>query len=88
MTNSELQDWPATNDFQSAYPELYHDFCDALPAPDYSRRDGVLNLYAHVDFALLHESIREMIDFAQFPPGPTRPDIGPKMYNAFVRFPG
>ncbi|KAL7422076.1 hypothetical protein Q5752_002719 [Cryptotrichosporon argae] len=62
----KLKDWPATDDFQSAYPDLYNDFCDALPVPDFTRRDGVLNLYSH------------------FPPGPTRPDIGPKMYNAFV----
>lgn len=30
------------------HPELYHDFCAALPVPDYTRRDGVLNLYSHV----------------------------------------
>ncbi|WVR04951.1 hypothetical protein IAU60_001963 [Kwoniella sp. DSM 27419] len=61
----KLKDWPSTDDFQNTHPDLYHDFCDALPVPDYTRREGVLNLYAH------------------FPPGPTRPDIGPKMYNAF-----
>ncbi|KAK4684539.1 hypothetical protein P7C73_g5636, partial [Tremellales sp. Uapishka_1] len=61
----KVVDWPATHDFQSAYPEVYNDFCDSLPVPDYTRRDGVLNLYSH------------------FPPGETRPDIGPKMYNAF-----
>ncbi|OCF44720.1 hypothetical protein I317_01409 [Kwoniella heveanensis CBS 569] len=61
----KLKDWPSTDDFQNTHPELYNDFCDALPIPDFTRREGVLNLYAH------------------FPPGPTRPDIGPKMYNAF-----
>ncbi|WWC61433.1 uncharacterized protein I303_104017 [Kwoniella dejecticola CBS 10117] len=61
----KLKDWPATDDFKNTHPELYNDFCDALPVPDYTRREGVLNLYSH------------------FPPGPTRPDIGPKMYNAF-----
>lgn len=55
-----------TDDFQSAYPALYIDFSAALPVPDYTRRNGVLDLYSH------------------FPPGPTRPDIGPKMYNAFA----
>lgn len=62
----KLKDWPSTDDFASAYPDLYRDFSDALPAPDFSQRVGVLNLYSH------------------FPPGPTRPDIGPKMYNAFA----
>lgn len=37
-----------TDDFESAYPALYHDFSDALPVPDYTRRNGVLNLYSHV----------------------------------------
>ena len=71
----------ATSDFQSAYPDLYNDFCDALPVPDYTRRDGVLNLYSHVSFDRV-ESL--LISLRQFPLGPTRPDIGPKMYNAFV----
>ncbi|WVN88947.1 uncharacterized protein L203_104162 [Cryptococcus depauperatus CBS 7841] len=62
----KLNDWPPEDEFQSACPELYVDFCRALPVPDYTRRDGVLNLYSH------------------FPPGPTRPDIGPKMYAAFA----
>ncbi|KAK8870060.1 hypothetical protein IAR55_000630 [Kwoniella newhampshirensis] len=62
----KLKDWPSTDDFQNTHPELYNDFCDALPVPDYTRREGVLNLYSH------------------FPPGPTKPDIGPKMYNAFA----
>jgi hypothetical protein len=62
----KLKDWPSTDDFSSAYPDLYHDFSNALPAPDFTQRIGVLNLYSH------------------FPPGPTRPDIGPKMYNALA----
>ncbi|ORX39603.1 hypothetical protein BD324DRAFT_614310 [Kockovaella imperatae] len=61
----KLKDWPETDDFADTHPALFNDFCDALPAPDFTRRDGVLNLYAN------------------FPKGPTRPDIGPKMYNAF-----
>jgi lysine-specific demethylase 3 len=44
----KLKDWPSSQDFQSAYPDLYNDFCDSLPVPDFTRREGVLNLYAHV----------------------------------------
>lgn len=44
----KLKDWPSAQDFQSAYPDLYNDFCDSLPVPDFTRREGVLNLYAHV----------------------------------------
>lgn len=62
----KLKDWPSTDDFASAYPDLYEDFSQALPAGDFTQRIGVLNLYSH------------------FPPGPTRPDIGPKMYNALA----
>lgn len=46
-----LQDWPSSADFQSAYPKLYNDFCDSLPVPDYTKRNGVLNLYSHVSAA-------------------------------------
>jgi lysine-specific demethylase 3 len=45
---ADEQDWPSAHDFQSAYPDLYNDFCDSLPVPDFTRREGVLNLYAHV----------------------------------------
>jgi lysine-specific demethylase 3 len=44
----KLKDWPCTNDFSTAYPELYEDFCRALPVPDFTGRNGVLNLYSHV----------------------------------------
>lgn len=44
----KLKDWPVTNDFEDSYPDMYHDFSNALPVPDYTRRDGVLNLYSHV----------------------------------------
>jgi lysine-specific demethylase 3 len=48
----KLKDWPSSQDFQSAYPDLYNDFCDSLPVPDFTRREGVLNLYAHVRLSL------------------------------------
>ena len=66
MRVTDEQDWPATEDFKQTHPTLYNDLSDALPVPDYTRREGALNLYAH------------------FPPGSSRPDIGPKMYNAFA----
>jgi len=44
----KLKDWPATNDFSESYPDLYEDFCRVLPVPDYTARNGVMNLYAHV----------------------------------------
>jgi lysine-specific demethylase 3 len=57
---------------------MYADFNRALPVPDFTRRDGVLNLYSHVGAAAVFKAD------PQFPAGPTRPDIGPKMYNAFA----
>lgn len=44
----KLKDWPSEGDFESNYPDLYHDFSNALPVPDYTRRNGVMNLYSHV----------------------------------------
>lgn len=44
----KLKDWPIEGDFETNYPDMYHDFSDALPVPDYTRRNGVMNLYSHV----------------------------------------
>ncbi|EPQ31537.1 uncharacterized protein PFL1_00870 [Pseudozyma flocculosa PF-1] len=40
----KLKDWPPSADFKETFPELYDDFNRAVPVPDYTRRDGVLNL--------------------------------------------
>jgi len=34
-------------DFKSVFPELYDDFSNAVPVPDYVRRDGVYNIGSH-----------------------------------------
>lgn len=43
----KLKDWPPSTDFKTAFPELYKDFSDAVPVPDYVRRDGVGNVGSH-----------------------------------------
>ncbi|KAJ7712636.1 Clavaminate synthase-like protein, partial [Mycena metata] len=43
----KLKDWPPANDFKETFPELYADFSQASPMPDYTHRDGVLNLASH-----------------------------------------
>ncbi|GEM11055.1 jumonji domain containing protein [Rhodotorula toruloides] len=43
----KIKDWPAANDFRSAYPELWQDFMSILPAGSITRRDGVLDIAAH-----------------------------------------
>jgi lysine-specific demethylase 3 len=43
----KLKDWPPSTDFKTAFPELYRDFSNAVPAPDYVRRDGVGNIGSH-----------------------------------------
>ena len=42
-----IQDWPPSADFKSSFPELYDDFSQATPIPNYVRRDGVLNIASH-----------------------------------------
>lgn len=44
----KLKDWPAYTEFREKFPDLYDDFHQAMPVPDYTRRDGVLNISAHV----------------------------------------
>ncbi|KAF8341639.1 uncharacterized protein EI90DRAFT_2989408 [Cantharellus anzutake] len=43
----KLRDWPPTQDFRQTFPELYDDFSAILPAPIYTRRDGIMNISAH-----------------------------------------
>ncbi|KZT12868.1 Clavaminate synthase-like protein [Laetiporus sulphureus 93-53] len=43
----KLKDWPPSTDFRTAFPELYDDFSNATPVPNYVRRDGVLNMASH-----------------------------------------
>jgi len=43
----KLKDWPPSADFKTTFPELYADFSQAIPMPNYVRRDGVLNIASH-----------------------------------------
>ena len=43
----KLKDWPSSSDFKAALPELYEEFQKGVPMPNYSRRDGVLNIASH-----------------------------------------
>ncbi|KAF9268356.1 Clavaminate synthase-like protein [Marasmius fiardii PR-910] len=43
----KLKDWPPSADFKTEFPELYADFSQAVPIPQYVRRDGVMNIASH-----------------------------------------
>ncbi|KAJ3863241.1 hypothetical protein EV359DRAFT_43498, partial [Lentinula novae-zelandiae] len=43
----KLKDWPPSADFKMTFPELYEDFSQAVPIPNYVRRDGTLNIASH-----------------------------------------
>lgn len=61
----KLKDWPPAEDFSELLPQHFQDLMNNLPLPDYTRRDGRLNLSSRLpDFFV-------------------KPDLGPKMYNAF-----
>lgn len=61
----KLKDWPTGEDFCDKLPDRFSDLMDALPLPEYTRRDGKYNLVASLpDFFV-------------------KPDLGPKMYNAY-----
>lgn len=61
----KLKDWPPGEDFSEKLPRRFHDLMNGLPLPEYTHRDGVLNLAGRL------------------PPWFVRPDLGPKMYNAY-----
>ncbi|KAJ8337623.1 hypothetical protein SKAU_G00365890 [Synaphobranchus kaupii] len=61
----KLKDWPPGEDFRDMMPTRFDDLMENLPLPEYTKRDGRLNLAARLpDFFV-------------------RPDLGPKMYNAY-----
>ncbi|KAL0974001.1 hypothetical protein UPYG_G00214130 [Umbra pygmaea] len=61
----KLKDWPPGEDFRDMMPTRFDDLMENLPLPEYTKRDGRLNLASRLpDFFV-------------------RPDLGPKMYNAY-----
>src|SRR5258708_29287059 len=47
LTLDFAKDWPPTQEFSRAFPELYEDFCRILLALVFTRRDGFMNVSAH-----------------------------------------
>jgi len=43
----KLKDWPSSTDLKAASPDLFEEFQKGVPIPNYTRRDGVLNIASH-----------------------------------------
>uniref|UniRef100_F6UNC1 Lysine-specific demethylase n=2 Tax=Ornithorhynchus anatinus TaxID=9258 RepID=F6UNC1_ORNAN len=61
----KLKDWPPGEDFRDMMPTRFEDLMENLPLPEYTKRDGRLNLASRLPSYFV------------------RPDLGPKMYNAY-----
>uniref|UniRef100_A0A671N5M5 Lysine-specific demethylase n=1 Tax=Sinocyclocheilus anshuiensis TaxID=1608454 RepID=A0A671N5M5_9TELE len=61
----KLKDWPPGEDFRDMMPTRFDDLMENLPLPEYTKRDGRLNLASRLPNFFV------------------RPDLGPKMYNAY-----
>ncbi|XP_067852577.1 lysine-specific demethylase 3B isoform X2 [Heptranchias perlo] len=61
----KLKDWPPGEDFRDMMPTRFNDLMNNLPLPEYTKRDGRLNLASRLPNYFV------------------RPDLGPKMYNAY-----
>lgn len=61
----KLKDWPPGEDFRDMMPSRFDDLMNNIPLPEYTKRDGKLNLASRL------------------PDYFVRPDLGPKMYNAY-----
>ncbi|GFT80129.1 lysine-specific demethylase 3A [Nephila pilipes] len=61
----KLKDWPPGEDFSEKLPTRFEDLMRGLPLPEYTHRDGILNLAGRLPLFFV------------------RPDLGPKMYNAY-----
>jgi hypothetical protein len=42
-----LKDWPSSSDFKTALPDVFEEFQKGVPMPNYTRKDGVLNIASH-----------------------------------------
>lgn len=49
----KLKDWPTTDDFKNVLESRYNDLMANLPIPDYSDRDGLLNLSSYLPDSFL-----------------------------------
>lgn len=61
----KLKDWPPGEDFRDMMRSRFDDLMNNIPLPEYTRREGKLNLAARLPTYFV------------------RPDLGPKMYNAY-----
>ncbi|XP_076367892.1 uncharacterized protein LOC143255703 isoform X2 [Tachypleus tridentatus] len=61
----KLKDWPPGEDFSELLPSRFQDLMNVLPLPEYTHRNGLLNLAGRLPECFV------------------RPDLGPKMYNAY-----
>ncbi|OCT96633.1 hypothetical protein XELAEV_18008842mg [Xenopus laevis] len=61
----KLKDWPPGEDFRDTMLSRFEDLMNNIPLPEYTRREGKLNLAARLPTYFV------------------RPDLGPKMYNAY-----
>uniref|UniRef100_A0A9J8BFA3 Lysine-specific demethylase n=1 Tax=Cyprinus carpio carpio TaxID=630221 RepID=A0A9J8BFA3_CYPCA len=61
----KLKDWPPGEDFRDMMPTRFDDLMENLPLPEYTKRNGRLNLASRLPNFFV------------------RPDLGPKMYNAY-----
>nr|DBA29410.1 TPA: hypothetical protein GDO54_009636 [Pyxicephalus adspersus] len=61
----KLKDWPPGEDFRDMMPSRFDDLMNNIPLPEYTRREGKLNLASRLPSYFV------------------RPDLGPKMYNAY-----
>nr|XP_033807917.1 lysine-specific demethylase 3A isoform X2 [Geotrypetes seraphini] len=61
----KLKDWPPGEDFRDMMRSRFDDLMNNIPLPEYTRRDGKLNLASRLPSYFV------------------RPDLGPKMYNAY-----
>jgi len=44
----KLKDWPPGDDFSDVLPQQFNDLMQALPLPEYTHRDGRLNLVSRL----------------------------------------
>lgn len=85
----KLKDWPPGEDFADILPAHMQDLMAALPLGEYTQRNGRLNIASRLVSRASHrhtahlQMLTHTVSCYRLPDCFVRPDLGPKMYNAY-----
>ncbi|VDM31655.1 unnamed protein product [Hydatigera taeniaeformis] len=65
LQHLKIREWPPLGDLAEAYPDRYADFTEHLPLPEYTHREGQLNLAARLPSFFVRPDLGPRLHIAQ-----------------------